>query len=188
MARSAGIVMAVGGGLVLLSLPLAMLSGARDDDTGMDVAMGFAITGGTLIFLGPPLLSGGALYAADALVAQGRPLRRNSGTIGLVAGLVAFAAASSVPVAALYAKSSSGNALVSAVAIPASLACQMYGDVATAQLLEGGSCTFVVDAEAERFVLDCDEVSHRSPPRLLPIGATGDVHFEADCVYVEQPT
>ena len=72
--------------------------------------------------------------------------------------------------------------------IPASLACQMYGDVATAQLLEGGSCTFVVDAEAERFVLDCDEVSHRSPPRLLPIGATGDVHFEADCVYVEQPT
>lgn len=70
----------------------------------------------------------------------------------------------------------------------ATQACSMYLSPATAQLLPGGSCTFVVDADAGRFVLDCDTVDHRSPPNVLTIGAEGDLHLEADCLYLEQPS
>jgi len=72
--------------------------------------------------------------------------------------------------------------------INATQACSMYGLDTAAELLEGGTCTFVVDADAQRFVLDCDEVRHESPSSVLTIRATGDLHFEADCLYLEQPS
>lgn len=70
----------------------------------------------------------------------------------------------------------------------ATQACSMYGLPATAELQPGGSCTFVVDADAGRFVLDCDNVQHSSPPSVLTINALGDLHLEADCLYLEQPS
>ena len=42
----------------------------------------------------------------------------------------------------------------------------------------------VVDDEAGRFVLDCDQVHHTSPPGVLTIQATCSLHLEADCFYL----